>query len=127
MSRRGMSLIEVVLSATLLSLALMAILTLLPSANMVGRQAEIRMQADHLAQTLLERRRLLPFAQLVPQPPTLLAVVKRSDLPDMQPIVEIVATGAGNHAREIRVTVTWKAFHRDGSLTRASVVTSLLR
>lgn len=125
--KRGLTLIETVVAATMLSLALLAIMTIIPSTNAIARQAEIRLQADNLAQSLLEKQRLRPFADLAPQPPTDLAVVKLQSFPDLQPSLEIRSAGAGGRAREIRVAVRWVAFNRPSQLTRATVVTAMRR
>lgn len=112
--------IEVVVAITLLTVALIAIMSMAPMTNAAARQAEVRLQAETLAQSVLERERLKPV--LDPQPPTMLPEVY-----GLHPALEVLKTGAGDRAREIRVTVYWEGYGRNCSLSQSTVVTPLQR
>ncbi len=125
--RRALTLVETVISTSLVAIAIVAVLALCPTSKAVSRQAEVRLAADNLAQALLEDRRLLRLAQLEPGGPTPLARVPGPATVEFTPFLEVRAAGAGLRGREIRITVRWTAFGREGSVTHSTVVTPLHR
>ena len=125
--RRALSLVETVIATSMVAVAILAVLALCPTSKAVSRQAEVRLAADNLAQALLEERRLLRLAQLQPRGSTPLPPVSGPGSVELAPFLEVRATGPGLRAREIRVTVRWTAFGREGSLTHATVLTPLHR
>ncbi|HEY4002564.1 MAG TPA: prepilin-type N-terminal cleavage/methylation domain-containing protein [Candidatus Xenobia bacterium] len=61
-ARRGFSLVEVIFAASLLSLVMLMMFNLYPTSLLTIRQAEHRLQANSLAQAVLESYRAGPFA-----------------------------------------------------------------
>lgn len=64
MRRRGLSLIDVVFTASLLAIVFMIILSLLPTAMYSVRQSEHRLQASALCLAILDECRAGPFSRL---------------------------------------------------------------
>ncbi|MHB2019229.1 MAG: type IV pilus modification PilV family protein [Candidatus Xenobia bacterium] len=62
--RQGFSLIEVIFAASLLSLVMLMMFNLYPSSLLTIRQAEHRLEATALAQSILEQYRAGPFSTL---------------------------------------------------------------
>jgi uncharacterized protein (TIGR02598 family) len=65
MKRRGLSVLEVIISLTILGLVVIFLLNLLPSSLALVYQAETRQKASRLARTILDQHAALPFTQLV--------------------------------------------------------------
>lgn len=63
-TRRGLSLVDVVFTASLLAIVFMVLLSLLPAAMLSIRQTEHRLTAGSLAQHVLDECRSRPFSLL---------------------------------------------------------------
>lgn len=68
--RRGLSLIETILAASILSLVIMILFNLYPATMVAVRRAEHRLQASGWAQSLLEDARGMPFSSLAAMIPS---------------------------------------------------------
>ena len=66
MKRRGMTLIEVIFTASLLAIVFMVLLSIFPTAMFSVRQTEHRLTANNIAQAVIDECRSGPFANLVP-------------------------------------------------------------
>lgn len=65
MSRRGLSLLEVVFTASLLAVVLMILMNIIPTAMLSVRKSEHRVVAQTVAQAVLDECRAAPFSRLV--------------------------------------------------------------
>ena len=65
MRPRGMTLIEVIFTASLLALVFMVLLSIFPTAMFSVRQTEHRLTANNIAQAVIDECRSGPFARLV--------------------------------------------------------------
>ena len=65
MKRRGMSLLEVIFTASLLAIVFMVLLSIFPTAMFSVRQTEHRLTANNIAQAVLDGCRSGPFSNLV--------------------------------------------------------------
>lgn len=113
--RRGVSLVETLLAATLAGVVLVLVLNLFPSSMATVRKAEQRTRASALADSLLEARLTLPFRDL--------PVGYQQDLPDLSAdgldyrrrfTVAAVPGESSDHLRALHVKVTW--VYRDRTL-----------
>ena len=71
---RGLSLIETVVTVSLLAITLLVIIDIIPGAYVLQSRARFRVAAHQLARSLLEEKRARPFSDLVVGP-----AVKMSD------------------------------------------------
>lgn len=124
--RQGLSLPEAILSFFIVTLILILILNLFPTALGSVRAAGQRMQAESLADSLIARYRECPFEQLALGPPLVLPdqpgrgtvfhpTVEFGIVKDELALPELV--------RSIRVTVRWEGHQ----ITREVVRTRVLR
>ena len=99
---RGVSLIEIMVGVTVLSLAMTLMVSLIPSTASSLSLAEVRTQAGALAQSELEALSLRDLASLAdgPLPPTRL-----ENGTELRPSLKV--TPAGHGALRVRVTVEW--------------------
>jgi Tfp pilus assembly protein PilV len=65
MSRRGLSLLEVVFTASLLAVVLMVLMNVIPTAMLSVRKSEHRVLAQTVAQAVVDECRAAPFSRLV--------------------------------------------------------------
>ncbi|MBN9418878.1 MAG: hypothetical protein J0I12_25730 [Candidatus Eremiobacteraeota bacterium] len=65
MKRRGMTMLEVIFTASLLAIVFMVLLSIFPTAMFSVRQTEHRLTANNIAQAVLDGCRSGPFSNLV--------------------------------------------------------------
>jgi len=109
-SRRGISLAELILCFFLLGLVVVLIFNLYPTSVASVRYSGQRLQANALAESLLQQQLARPFSQLVPGPPQALPGVDGQGT-RFQPTLEIFpadrpATKPGL-LMGLRVRVSW--------------------
>lgn len=141
MRRRGLSLLELIFTATLLALVFMVMLNLLPGSMMSVRQGEHRVRANALAQAILDELCSGPYSQIqndgnytVASANPIGAMLGRQDreLDDgtvLDPVVEVSAVpGISRRSiAHVRLTITWKersGFHK---IVREMDISSVLR
>lgn len=121
---RAFSLIEVILSLTVLGLALTALVGLVPAGMLNLRAAEQRTTAGQLAQSLLEEASLM-------DPPAIPAGARDEvELEGItyRPRVDVGAVDAHlPKARRVRVTVQWKHGEISREVFRERVLTRVPR
>ncbi|MEW6278458.1 MAG: hypothetical protein AB1758_07555 [Candidatus Eremiobacterota bacterium] len=140
--RRGMSLAELILTATLLALIFIFLLNILPTTMMSIRQAEHRIRASAVAQAILDECASGPFRDLqanatyIPgSPGPLGAMLGRQDLRMddgvvLQPTLEVSAGAAGvprDRLARVRVIVTWQERGRQLRVIRELKISCLQR
>ena len=112
MRTRGITLIETVVAATLLSLGIVVALSLLPASHALTNRGRFRVHALSLVQSLIEEQRQRPWSSI-----TTLPHVERPAPRTMAgtgtvftPLVEVIAVPGQSvdQLRNIRVTVSWK-------------------
>lgn len=131
--RRGATLVETILAVTILAMTAVIMLALCPRAIDAARHNESRSQAYKLAQTVLERHRLLTTPQLNPQPSRELseyALDSQGTL--LTPFLEIRAGKLSNaqpalKTRELRVKVAWNEKGQRREIEQSLLVTELKR
>ncbi|MBI3924234.1 MAG: hypothetical protein HY319_01715 [Armatimonadetes bacterium] len=125
MTRRGLTLVEIIVSAALLVVIFMLLLNLFPLSLFGVRQAEHRAEAVMRARSILESLSGGPFSRLengsydtgAPGPyPDLLAVEKTEDGVELRPALEIgdVPAFDGNpypRLKRLKVTIAWEGRH----------------
>lgn len=126
--RTGLSLVETVVAAGVLSLIVIFVVGMIPSFKMSNRRANMELQAGSLAQSGLEQIRAVPFADVASTvlPDVVLDGVtyKRRVL-----VSDIVTHGTPpvEIAHTVRVEVTWKAWDINYRTFRETVLCRLLR
>lgn len=110
--RSGISLIETVVAATLLSIATLIALGALPSLVMTSQRARSRVQALQIAQSLIDQERSHPW-RLVPYLPFKApqkAQKMEGTSTEFEPVVELQSVSGYDpqHLRRLVVTVQWK-------------------
>ena len=118
MKRPGFTLIETMLGFFLLLFVMIVVAGLLPSAMLATRRSECEMQADSLAQALLEETRAHGFYSLPSSPQTLSArtlagVSYRRELRTFVP-----EHANANYLKGIRATVSWEYRNRKYEIVR---------
>lgn len=136
MSRRGLSLMEVVLGASLLALVFLFMLNIFP-ATMIGvRKAEHRLDAASLAESILEAARAAPFTDLVPgsydaDTPGALPLSRYTceDQTVLEPHLSIdtVPGIPADQLVRLRLTITWKDRSGPQTLTQELRLADLKR
>ncbi|MEW6278658.1 MAG: hypothetical protein AB1758_08565 [Candidatus Eremiobacterota bacterium] len=121
----GFSIIEAILSISLLALLIMLLFNLYPTSLLGIRRAEHRLLADNLARSLVERERARPFADLTPLPPTNQPSFTNEDGVIFQPVLEIRPVGVSGVTTEVRAMVTWKVQGRTQQVTHAAYVSKV--
>ena len=131
MRGRGISLIETVISVTLLALATLVALSALPTSTILSNRARFRIQALQLAQSQLERERALPWKTIAvwpyqeTLPPYTLegtGIVFESKLEISQ-----APPQSADHLRRILVTVEWKERDKTYSVQHESMLSHVPR
>ena len=113
----GLTLMETVISLFLVSMVLVLVLNLFPSALAASHRAEQGLQADLLAQTLLNEQQSLAFDRLVIGPPVPLPD-QSSDGVTYHRSLEIFKVPSSNESflKGIRATIWWTSQHGDHRL-----------
>lgn len=120
--RSGFSLIETLLGASILLLAVMLSFSLLPSSWLAVNQGEQKLTAANLAQSLLEARRAASFDNLTDAD---LPVVPAAGT-EFKPRIKILTT-ADPRLKIVRVTITWTSRQIERQLVRQATVCKLPR
>jgi len=117
-ARRGLSLVETIVSFLLLTLLLLGVLNLFPGALWANRRAELTLQAHNVADQVLEEARSQGFEQLqLGQRPVQTFQVNRTSY---QAQLEVAAVAGKNpqFLRTLRVRVSWTVGGRQQELRR---------
>ncbi len=124
---RGFSLMELIFTATLLSVIILAFFNLLPSSIMAIRHAEHRIEATAFADSILEEKRSSPFSKIEETPA--IPPFSGNDSTSYTYVYEpLYSPGAdANHLKGMKVTVTWREKENQFSLTRELYVSSIRR
>ena len=117
-----MNIIEVMIALGVLSLLIMAILSLLPTARIAVKRAQIRICADAEAQSRLEELRSTDFGSLETRS---LGTITLEGLPEFKRDLEVIPSGP--QAKELRVTVRWEWSGHPMSVKHCLIVSSLPR
>lgn len=120
MRRRGLSLLETVLSFCIVALMVVMIFSLYPAAMSTVRLSGQKLQADALADSLLEQYQAAPFDSLAPgSEPSLPPVDGQGTR--FQPVVQFEEVSDpevdAGLLRRIRVSVSWT----EHGMTRARI------
>ena len=116
MAKRGLSLIEVIISVTILAMALTLVVGLLPGASLSNRLARQRTLAGGLAQDVLES----PDRSNLPSAISLEGT-------DFQRQVVSTPLGPPSAAVRVRVTVSWQHGDLQRSVFREMVLAEVPR
>lgn len=141
MTRRGLSLLELIFTATLLALVFMVMLNLLPSAMMSVRQSEHRVRASALAQAIMDELSSMSYTDLeqdrtyiIGSPGDIGAMLARQErtLDDgtvLEPTLEVsgVAGISRRSLAHVRLTLSWKERTGPRALVRELDISSVLR
>jgi type II secretory pathway pseudopilin PulG len=109
MTSRGFSLVETVFAMTVLSLVGLFVLNLFPTASLAVHRAAHELQAEALAQSVLEEMRATPFA--AHEPDSSSALPRRTvEGVDYHPVLEVYVPAGedAQHLKGLRVTVRWE-------------------
>lgn len=127
-ARRGLSLVETVVAAGVLSLIVIFVVGMIPSFKMSNRRANMELQAGSLAQSGLEQIRAVPFADVASTalPDTVIDGItyKRRVI-----VTDVVTHGTPpvEIAHTVRVEVTWRCWQMDYRVFRETTLCRLLR
>ena len=121
--RRGLSLIEVIISVTILAMALTLIVGLLPGASLSNLLARQRMLAGSLAQDVLEAADKSKLDNLAPGPLDALEV----EGTEFRRQVERTPLSPPSAAVRFRVTVSWTHGEQERSVFREMVLSEVPR
>lgn len=143
MRRRGLSLIDVIFTASLLAVVFMVLLSLLPTAMLSVRQTEHRLTAGALATAVLDECRSGPFELLATDqvvdlstPGALGDILRRaprkgSDAVEYLPVLRVAASPHSTVPRNalafLTVEVRWRERGEDLRLSRELQVAKLNR
>ncbi len=117
--RKGFTLAEIAVSLGIVSLLLLFVLNLFPSALVAQKGAEERLQAGSLARSLLEQQLDVPFGQLpVGLRRSLPAVNRDGVLYQVQLQVDASQGVDARFLRVLRVMVRWQSRGQQRSLQR---------
>ncbi|MBI3928496.1 MAG: hypothetical protein HY319_23340 [Armatimonadetes bacterium] len=112
--RRGISLIETLIGISILLLAVVLMMSLLPSSWLAVHRGEQRLVAANLAQSLLEEQRSVPFEELdsgaLPRVTTAHQV--------FEPLLEVEPVPGKPRLKLVRVRVRWEARGRPMEVVR---------
>jgi len=143
MKQRGLSLIEVIFTASLLAIVFMVLLSIFPTAMFSVRQTEHRLTANGIAGAILDGCRSGPFTNLATDqtvdlttPGALGDILRRSNLkgddgmvftPTLQVGPSPTSTAPRTTLCQLTVDVSWKERSRTPDITRVLQVSSLNR
>ncbi|MEW6282036.1 MAG: hypothetical protein AB1758_25755 [Candidatus Eremiobacterota bacterium] len=116
---RGIGPLETIVAIGMISLVLMAVFTLCPSATLVGHRTETDVQAHELAGSMLEKKRAVPYADLTLGSETVQGI-KVGRL-TFDSTLEVRA-GPTPNTRELRATVSWEFRGRPYQVVRSTLV-----
>ena len=120
--RSGLSLVETVAVAGLISLVLLFTLGLIPSFKIGNRRANMELYAGTLAQSILEEQRARPFTDVISE----VLAAQRLDNIDYTPELEVQEIPPGK-MKSLRVTVRWSWKDRAYSTTRETRICEIPR
>ena len=123
MRRRGLTIVETVAVAGLISLLILLCLGLVPSFKLSNRQASVRLHAGRLAQSRLEQKRSEPFEDVVGN-------ASEEILVEGQPYDVEVLVSPGSQpdtTKRIRVIVRWDWKGRTTSIFRETILVKVPR
>lgn len=111
MRRRGVSLVEVIVAVSLLSLVGVFVLNILPTSALAVRQAEHRVAAVQLCQSLLAEAALEPFDSLA-MGEQALPPLTLDDQVVLKPVRQVMAVAGPqpedpDQVRRVRIVVRW--------------------
>lgn len=104
-ARRGFSLVELIITTTLMGFILLILFNLYPQSVMAIKHAENRLKAATLAQSLIEQKRAGPFTDIATQPTNEEIYALTGDLP-WKVDYECVAIPDTDPTKIVKVTVT---------------------
>ena len=135
--KRGVSLVEVVMAASLLSLVMLFLFNIIPASAIATRGAEHRLAADSLAQSVLDQAASLPFGSLVDgtydaASPGLLGLAdQRLEDGTLLVVRATISPSPGGAPRTrlllVRVEVTWRERTRNPVLVRELQLSAVRR
>ncbi|MBI3929335.1 MAG: hypothetical protein HY319_27560 [Armatimonadetes bacterium] len=106
--QRGSTLLETIMALALLALVVMLLANLYPTSVLGARQAEDRVEADLLAQSLLSEQMSRPFDELVVGTATDLDPVSSRGTHYQNRLEVFQAGGRGtDYLKGLRITVRW--------------------
>lgn len=117
-ARRGLSLVESIVSLLLLTLMLLGLLNLFPGALWANRQAELALQAQNVADRVLEEARSQGFEQLATGKLPAQTIEVNGSSYQAQLEVSAVAGKEVKYLKALRVRVTWTVRGRQQELRR---------
>lgn len=127
---RGLSLVETVVAAGVLSLIVIFVVGMIPSFKMSNRRANMELQAGSLAQSGLEELRAVPFAEVADHAfdPTVIDGITYNRQVEVSDVVKAgTPPNETEVAHTVRVTVTWKCWDMDYKAFRETILCRLLR
>lgn len=128
--RRGFSLIETIFSSLVIALVVLTVFNLFPSAMVAVKRSETQVQADLLAQSLIDQMKIRPINQLRDLI-TLGAQTNtvRIDGTDFTHTVEVsnLSTPPEELLLSVHVTVDWRLRNKDYTVERESWVHAIPR
>lgn len=124
----GLSFVETIIAAGVLSLIVIFIVGMIPSFKMSTRRANMELQGGVLAQSALEELRSIPFDKAAAQTYDDVTIDGVTYQRQVQ-VSDVVSHGtpAVEIAHTVRVVVTWKAWDRNYMTFRETVFSRLLR
>lgn len=141
--KRGVTLVEVIFTASLVALAFMVLLSIFPTAMFSVRQTEHRLTANNIAQGVLDGCRSGPFRNLITDQdvdtstPGALGDILRSsdqkgdDKMDFVPTLKVRASPTSTAPRstlcQLTVNVAWRERGRSYEVTRVLQLSSVNR
>ncbi|MFN8612626.1 MAG: hypothetical protein U0931_34120 [Vulcanimicrobiota bacterium] len=116
--RAGMSLVETIFAFFLMTMVILAVINLFPSSLMANRRSELSLQANALADQVLEKARASGFTQLTrgKRPPVTVEVESVSYTQVFE--VNEVPGQDFNSLRSLKVRVTWSVAGHPQELVR---------
>lgn len=124
----GLSLLEVVVATSLLSLVAILVLNLFPSVILGMHRSHLANQAERVAHSELSRARLASFTSHIVGSVTTLPVVRVNGVeftPELR--VEAPSQGAPQRLKVLKVVVSWSERGRDHQVTREVWVSRVQR
>ena len=128
MGRRGLSLLETIVSLFLVATIVVVVANLFPSALVSVRQSEALTQAGLIAESLLDEQMSRPFEDLVLQPETWLET-QNVDGTDFVCYLEVFQVDSRDteFLKGLRVKVTWQNGELNRQVVHEVYTTSLNR
>lgn len=116
--RSGMSLVETILAFFLMTMVILAVINLFPSSLMANRRSELSLQANSLADQVLEKARAGGFSKLVRGKAA--PVTVKIDSVSYTQVFEVgeVPDQDFDSLRSLKVRITWMAAGHPEELVR---------